>query len=85
MSQANTLIRQQVAIVEKDGIFACLSLGITATHNVVGNYDPRSKDNPNFYRSFETVAHAESAFNENLATTRDRGWTVIYNGPPLRG
>jgi len=80
----SALLRQQIAIVHKDRIFACLSLAITADRNIVGNCDPRSA-NPHFYTAFETPALAEAAFTENVAITRERGWTVVYNGPPLHG
>ena len=75
----------RTAILEKDGVMATIGVfsAIGHTLNAVTSYDPRCPNGKQLYRnSFETRHAAINAFNDNVATSRDRGWTVIYNGSP---
>ncbi|MEQ1646298.1 MAG: hypothetical protein ABL959_22790, partial [Pyrinomonadaceae bacterium] len=69
--------------INKDCIYAGIGVFSASmqTVNVVTSYDPRCADGKQFYRnSFETRHAAINAFNDNVATSHDRGWTVVYNG-----
>lgn len=77
-------IYRRVALFEKDGIAAAIGLYSCIDHvHAVCNFDPRAVPDKQFYRrAFETRELALAEFNECVALTRDRGWTVIFNGVP---
>lgn len=75
------------AILEKGGITAAIGIYSCTDHlHAVANFEPRAAaDNQVYRRSFETRTKAVREFNQALAVSRDRGWTVIYNGEPNFG
>lgn len=80
-------IKHRVAILEKGGVFAAIGLYSYADQlHAVCNFDPRADAAQRFHRaSFETRTEAIATFNESVAVTRDRKWTVVYNGEPNVG
>lgn len=78
---------KQTAILEKGGVFAAIGIYSCAGHlHAVSNFDPRVAEPSQFHRrSFETRTAALAAYNENIAISRDRHWTVIYNNHPNFG
>ena len=72
-----------VVIVEKDGMFGLLSLDRKPETTTLTNFDPRSRSA--YFRSYGDPAEAGKDFNEALATTRDRGWSVVWSGAPNWG
>lgn len=85
-STASKTLRR-VAILEKAGTTAAISIYSCPGHlHAVANFDPRHEDSSQIYRrSFETRTEAVAAFDEYIAVSRDRGWTVTYNAPPNFG
>lgn len=75
-------VKRQVAIFKKGGIYSAIGIYSCEGHlHAVCNYDPRPEPQYQFYRvSLETRALAFERFHENIAVTRDRGWSVVYNG-----
>ncbi len=75
------------AILEKGGITAAICIYSCVDHpHAVANFEPRAAaDNQVYRRSFETRPQAVREFNQVIAVSRDRGWTVIYNGEPNFG
>ncbi|QQS33533.1 MAG: hypothetical protein IPM50_02820 [Acidobacteriota bacterium] len=80
-----TIIHHRVALLAKTGKpLGLMSVAITPTHNLVAHFNPGLPPGKQvFVRPFESRRDAESNFDEALAVSRDRGWTVIYNGPRL--
>lgn len=77
----NQLLRSRYAIFEKKGVFGVVALSITPSINLVGRFDPRSTQQPNTYKAFETPTQAEHWFTEYaIASVSDNGWNIIYNG-----
>lgn len=75
--------------MEKDNKFALIVIDTNlpvnqATVNVVTSQDPRCRPSAHF-QSFDTPAMATAAFNESLAVSRDRGWTVAHLGERNNG
>lgn len=75
------------AILEKAGITAAMGLYSCDGHlHLVANFEPRAaSDNQIYRRSFETRKQALTEFNQAIAISRDRGWTIIYNAEPNFG
>lgn len=75
--------KRQVAIFEKDGIYSAIGIfSLEGQLHAVCNFDPRQRPENQFYRaSLETRTAAFDRFHASVAQTRDRGWSVIYNGP----
>lgn len=76
----------RVAILQKGNLYAAIAVDFdcpTNTPNItlslVGSSDPRCQ-HPRFIQSFKNAADAENNFNEALATSRDRGWTIAHIG-----
>lgn len=82
-------VKHTVAIFEKDGMFAAIGLysaNVGDGLHAVCSYDPRCTPTKSIYRNaFENRQLATNSFNENVAVTRDRGWTVVFNGKPNVG
>ena len=74
--------KRQVAIFEKNGIYSAIGIYSCEGHlHAVCNYDPRATPDKQFYRSsLETRSEAFEYFHGSVAVTRDRGWSVVYNG-----
>lgn len=74
-------IKRQVAIFEKDGVYSAIGIYSCEGHlHNVSNFDPRQRQENQFYRaSLETRQLAFELFHQNVALTRDRGWSVVYN------
>lgn len=85
MSETAITRTSRVAILVKGSLYGVIALDIGLVSPdghcyVVGSNDPRA--NPSTYhKSFETAADAQQHFDEALATSRDRGWTVAHVGP----
>lgn len=79
---SKTDIYSRTAILEKDGVFAAIGIYCSPLIdiNAVANFDPRAHNNHVHRRSFETRSAAIAAYDENIAISRERGWTIIYNG-----
>lgn len=81
------------AILFKDNNFAVIAFDLHAqivnsdppkTVHLVGSFDPRCRPGA-YVRSYQDPTEAREAFLSNLAVSRDRGWTVVYNGSRNRG
>lgn len=70
------------AILEKGGITAVIGLySGTGRVHTTANFEPRAAaDNQVYHRAWRNRTKAVREFNQALAVSRDRGWTVIYNG-----
>lgn len=79
--------KRQVAIFEKDGVYSAIGIYSCEGHlHAVCNFDPRHLPENQFHRaSLETRSAAFERFHESVAVTRDRGWSVIYNGQVNHG
>ena len=69
----------RVAIFEKAGLFGSVGIWSNGFKHYVGSYDPRCS--PAVHeREFVNKGYAEKAFNEHVALTVDRGWSVAWTG-----
>lgn len=80
-------LKRRVAILFKNGIYGSLGVYSLEGHlHAVCNYDPRQTPDRQFYRaSLETRSQAFERFDESVAASHGRGWTVIYNGEVNQG
>lgn len=86
MSNDNTITLPAAAILEKNGIFACLRMDYFSDSKmfVASKYDPRVPHK--FFRiTLETQESADQHFAHSIFTSRQRGWDVIYFGSPKVG
>jgi hypothetical protein len=79
----------RIAIMRKGDQFALIVLDTNlpvnqATVNVVTSQDPRCRPSAH-YQSFDNPTMAIAAFNESLAVSRDRGWTIAHLGERNNG
>lgn len=75
---------ERVAILQKGNIFAAISLFIGRELYALARHDPRTSP-LNTYSSHTSAESARNAFHSSVANSRDRGWTVLYNGRPMKG
>lgn len=76
-------MKRRVTLVEKGGMFGLLSLEKTSETTILTNYDPRGPTK--YFRAFGDPDEAQRFFEESVATTRDHGWKVVWNGTPNWG
>lgn len=58
---------------------------IAQQDNVIHTCDPRRAVEIQGVRVCENKSQARQLFNGAKATSLERGWTIIYDGPPLFG
>lgn len=76
--------QHNVAIFEKDGVFATLALTATPQGIVFGRIDPRQ--NPERSQSiYYDAAAAQKWFDKSVVTTKKNGWKQVYFGDANEG
>lgn len=75
----------RIAILEKQGIFGVIAGDFNVpngerTLHMTANFDPRCPGNHVFRVGHATAADGLRHFEESVAVSRDRGWTVKYYG-----
>ncbi|MGH9755341.1 MAG: hypothetical protein ACREA2_21390 [Blastocatellia bacterium] len=82
-----------LTILSKNTMFSFLGLvraeelvdtdGRTEPFTAVVKMDPR--EGQPIMKHFETISEAARSYQEAVNTSIERGWSVIYQGAPLRG
>lgn len=75
----------RIAILAKQGLFAVIAGDFDVPNgdqpiHLTANFDPRSPEKPVFRSSHPTAADGRRYFEESVAVSRDRGWSVRYYG-----
>jgi len=73
----------RTALLSKNEMLAMLSLKATDSGGQIVRFDPR-ESLPTMQR-YESEEDALRWFRRSLATSRQNGWTVVYDGEPLAG
>jgi hypothetical protein len=73
----------RTALLSKNEMLAMLSLKASDSGGQIVRFDPR-ESLPSMQR-YESEEDALRWFRRSLATSRQNGWTVIYEGEPLIG
>ena len=76
-----TVVR--TAVLRKNDMLALLSLKAAPDGGQLVRYDPRQ--NLPSLRRYETEEEARKWYARSLATSRQNGWSVVYDGAPLIG
>ena len=74
----------RAVILVKNEVLALVGMATGAEGARVARFDPRSEPPVNV-GPFEERPKAAHAFRRSIETSRDNGWTVVYDGPPLAG
>jgi hypothetical protein len=70
-------------LLEKDDMFGVMGFYPLGYQYVMSSWDSRM-DKPAIHATADPVA-AKKAFDEAVALSRDRGWTILYYGKPNYG
>lgn len=73
----------RTAIMSKDELLGIIGLAVAEQFAQVGRFDPRTGE-PHTSR-WDNHKEARRGFRNMLATSRENGWDVLYDGPPLIG
>lgn len=76
-------IETRTAILSKNNMIAMLCLKTAGQGGAICRIDPR-EERP-AVQLYEDVEKAVDWFNQSLRTSRQNGWTIAYDGLPLRG
>lgn len=73
----------RTAIMLKDDLLGIIGLAVSPEFAQVGRFDPRTGE-PHTSR-WEDHRRARKGFRNMLRSSRENGWEMIYDGPPLIG
>lgn len=76
-------IETRTAILSKNNMIALLCLKTAGQGGAICRIDPR-EERP-AVQLYEDAEKALEWFNKSLRTSRKNGWTIAYDGLPLRG
>ena len=76
-------IETRTAILAKNNMIALLCLKTAEQGGAICRIDPR-EDRP-AVQIYDNAASAIDWYNQSLITSRENGWTIAYDGLPLRG
>ena len=79
---AETLALRTVVLTKNDMI-ALLGLKHTTRGSQIVRVDPRQS--LPVAKAYEDTDEATHWFRRSIATSRDNGWRIVYDGPPLVG
>lgn len=73
----------RTAILAKDELLGIIGLAVAEQFAQVGRFDPRTGE-PHTSR-WDSGREARRGFRNMLESSRENGWDVLYDGPPLLG
>ncbi|HEY0543814.1 MAG TPA: hypothetical protein VGC91_00320 [Pyrinomonadaceae bacterium] len=73
----------RTAIMSKDELLGIIGLAVAEQFAQVGRFDPRTGE-PHTSR-WNSRREARRGFRNMLEASRENGWDVLYDGPPLVG
>lgn len=76
-------VQMRTAILLKNNMFALLCVKTATEGGAICRVDPREKQ-PSV-QVYDDPAKAIEWFTRSLKTSRKNGWTLVYDGLPLRG
>jgi hypothetical protein len=74
----------RAVILAKNDTLALVGMATTPEGARVARFDPRAEP-PVSMGPVEDPPKVANAFRRSLQTSKDNGWTVVYDGPPLTG
>ena len=78
-----TELNIRTAIMSKDDLLGIIGLAVADQFAQVGRFDPRTGE-PHTSR-WDDRREARRGFKNMLEDSRENGWDVLYDGPPLVG
>ena len=78
-----TELNIRTAIMSKDDLLGIIGLAVADEFAQVGRFDPRTGE-PHTSR-WDDRREARRGFMNMLEDSRENGWDVLYDGPPLIG
>lgn len=78
-----TELNIRTAIMSKDDLLGIIGLAVADQFAQVGRFDPRTGE-PHTSR-WDDRREARRGFKNMLEDSRENGWDVLYDGPPLEG
>lgn len=76
-------INMRTAVLSKNNMFALLCLKTAGKGGAICRVDPR-EERPSV-QIYDDPSKALEWFTKSLRTSRENGWSVVYDGLPLRG
>lgn len=78
-----TQIKSHAIILAKDTTLGLISIAVDGEKALVGKHDTR--EGAPSLRSYESYASAAREVTAAAGLSQERGWTIVYSGPPLWG